>query len=98
MKDWYVYLIRTALGEVYTGITIDVDRRIHRHNSGDGAKYLRGRGPLVVVYRRKVGTRSLAQRVEYRLKQLSKAEKEAIVRAAPSRRRLLRTFVPAEGA
>lgn len=89
MNDWFVYLIRAAGGVVYTGITIDVDRRLHEHLAGRGAKYLRGRGPLAVVYRRKLGDRSLALSVERRLKLLSKAEKEAIVRAAPSRRRLL---------
>jgi len=90
MTAWYVYLVRAAGGVVYTGIAMDVDRRLGAHASGRGAKYLRGRGPLEIVYRRKLGARGLALSVEHRLKRLSKAEKEAIVLAAPTRRSLLR--------
>jgi putative endonuclease len=96
MDDWFVYLIRAARGVIYTGITIDVDRRLHEHSAGRGAKCLRGRGPLVIVYRRKLGNRSLALSVERRLKRLTKTEKEALVRAAPSRRRLLRILGPVQ--
>jgi putative endonuclease len=85
-----VYLIRAPGGELYTGITTDVDRRLNEHQAGQGAKYLRGRGPLVVVYRRKLGGRGLALTVEWRVKRLTKSGKEAIVRTAPSRKRLLR--------
>ena len=73
-RNWYVYLIRSATGAVYTGITLDVARRLREHGEGKGAKYLRGRGPLTVIYRRKVGDRSLALRVERGLKRLTKAE------------------------
>ena len=95
MNDWSVYLIRAAGGVIYAGIATDVDRRLDEHRAGRGAKYLRGRGPLAVVYRRKLGSRSLALSVERRLKRMTKAQKEAIVRVAPSRRRLLRTLEPA---
>lgn len=96
MNVWFVYLIRAAGGVIYTGIATDVDRRVEEHRAGRGAKYLRGRGPLAVVFRRKLGDRALALRVERRLKRLTKAGKEAIARAGPSRRRLLRTLDPAE--
>jgi len=90
MKAWLVYLIRDGGGALYTGITTDVERRLEEHRSGRGAKYLRGRGPLVVVYRRKVGDRGLALRVERRLKRLPRTGKEALLRARPSRPGLLR--------
>jgi putative endonuclease len=89
MSDWFVYMIRAAGGAIYTGISTDVDRRLEEHDKGRGAKCLRGRGPLTVVYRRRLGERRLASRVEHGLKRLSKVEKEDVVRAAPSRRRLL---------
>jgi putative endonuclease len=92
MNDWSLYVIRTHAGALYTGIAKDVDRRIDAHRTTRGAKYLRGRGPLALVYQRKIGDRSLASRVEYALKQLNKAEKEALIAARPSRRRLLRTL------
>ncbi len=94
MTAWSVYLIRGAGGGIYTGIATDVDRRLEEHRAGRGAKFLRGRGPLRVVYRRQIGSRSLAQSIEHRLKALSKTEKRAIVRAAPSRKKLLRALEP----
>ena len=84
-----MYLIRNASGALYTGITTEVERRLEQHRAGCGSKALRGRGPLELVYRRKLGDRSLASRVEHGLKRLAKTEKEALVRASPSRRRLL---------
>jgi putative endonuclease len=44
-----------------------------------GAKYLRGRGPLKLVFKKAIGTRALALRVESRIKRLSKARKEALI-------------------
>lgn len=77
MSAWSVYLIRCADGSLYTGITTDVERRLAEHEHGDkGARYLRGRGPLTLVYRREIGDRSDASRVEHRFKRLTKAEKE----------------------
>ncbi len=85
-----MYLVRAADGALYTGITTDVARRLAQHAAGAGAKYLRGRGPLAVVYARKLGDRSLALRVERGLKAFTKAEKEALVAARPTKRALLR--------
>jgi len=83
MSDWHLYLIRCRDGSLYTGITTDVARRFaeHRENKGTGAKYLRGRGPLMLVFQKKLGSRSLALGVESRVKRLSKARKEQLIRA-----------------
>ena len=43
---WYLYLLETRRGMLYTGITTDVARRLAQHEAGQGAKALRGRGPL----------------------------------------------------
>jgi len=72
-------MIRRADDALYTGIATDVDRRIEEHRAGQGAKALRGRGPLALVARDEVGDRSIAQRVESSIKRLSKAEKETLV-------------------
>jgi len=68
---------------LYTGITTDVARRFaeHQENKSTGAKYLRGREPLVLVFQKKLGSRSLALGVESRVKKLSKARKEELLRA-----------------
>jgi len=82
MLDWHLYLVRSRDGSLYTGITTDVTRRFaeHQENSGAGAKYLRGRGPLVLVFQKKLGSRSLALGVESKVKKLPKARKEELIR------------------
>jgi putative endonuclease len=89
---WHVYIVRSRDGTLYTGITTDVERRLaeHRAEEGRGARYLRGRLPLEIVYRRKLGDRGLALRVEWRLKRRPRADKQAIVSGRLSRRALLR--------
>ena len=83
MLDWHLYLIRCHDGSLYTGITTDVARRLaeHQENNGAGAKYLRSRGPLVLAFQKKLGSRSLALAVESKVKKLSKARKEELIRA-----------------
>lgn len=77
--SWYLYLLRCANGDLYTGITTDVERRLAQHAGNRGARRLRGKGPLQLVYSHPVGDRSRALRLEYRVKQLSRAQKEALV-------------------
>lgn len=89
-NEWFVYVIRTGAGSLYTGITNDVERRLLAHATPRGAKSLRGRGPLSIVYQRRLGNRGLALRVEHALKRVRKPAKESIVSSSPSRARLLR--------
>ncbi|EDT2960908.1 GIY-YIG nuclease family protein [Salmonella enterica subsp. enterica] len=79
MTPWYLYLIRTVDNALYTGITTDVARRYRQHQTGKGAKALRGKGELTLVFAAQVGDRSLALRIEYRIKQLTKRQKERLV-------------------
>ena len=82
MLDWHLYLIRCRDGSLYTGITTDVARRFaeHQGNGDTGAKYLQGRGPLMLVFQKRLGSRSLALGVESKVKKLSKARKEELIR------------------
>jgi putative endonuclease len=78
--EFSVYILRCADNSYYTGIAADVDRRIAEHeNSPRGAKYLKGRGPLTLVFSETVGNRSTASRVEHRVKKLSRADKEELI-------------------
>ena len=84
---WHLYMIRGYDGSLYTGITIDVKRRFeehsnqgHRAGTNKGAKALRGKYPLLLELQIPVGNRSEAAKLEYKVKQLSKSEKEALVR------------------
>lgn len=72
-----IYLLRCRDGSIYTGITTDVARRLAEHEDGArGARYLRGKGPFELIYQREVGSRSVASRLEHRIKQLSPQEKQ----------------------
>ncbi len=74
--DYTLYILRCSDGTLYTGIACDVPSRLDEHRSGTrGAKYLRGRSPLVLVYQCSVGDRSKAQRIEYYVKRLAKKDK-----------------------
>ena len=79
---WFVYIVRCSDNSLYTGIAMDVTRRIDEHNNNDksGAKYTRVRRPVKLVYQEEVASRSEAASREAALKKLTKKEKEALVR------------------
>ncbi|MCS6237074.1 GIY-YIG nuclease family protein [Shewanella baltica] len=78
---WYLYLVRCANGHLYTGVTTDVARRFSEHQSGGikSAKYLRGKGPLTLMYQEQVGCHGDALRREIAVKKLSRAQKLALI-------------------
>ncbi|MDA8420229.1 MAG: GIY-YIG nuclease family protein [Pseudomonadota bacterium] len=83
---WQVYVVECRDGTFYTGIAIDLDRRLRQHDSGRGARYTRGRGPVILRHSERCGTRGEALRRELELKRLSRAGKQAIMRRNPLRR------------
>lgn len=81
--SWSVYLVRCSDGSLYTGIATDVARRMAEHENGKrGSRYLRGRGPLRLVFQAEIGDRSLATRAELCIKRLGKAGKERLIASA----------------
>ena len=78
---WTVYILRCADGSLYTGIAKDVVRRVEEHNSNRllAARYTRSRRPVVLVYQEKAATRSSACKREYRIKQMTRSDKEALI-------------------
>lgn len=80
---WFVYIVRCADDTLYTGIAMDVARRIDEHNSNNllAASYTRARRPVTLVYREAVDTRSAAARREYEIKQMRKEGKESLLTA-----------------
>ena len=78
--SYSLYILRCGDGSLYTGIALDVARRLEEHRQGvRGAKYLRGRTPLELVFQQPAGDRAAAQSLEHRVKSLSRAEKEALI-------------------
>lgn len=80
MSQWTVYMLDCDGRALYTGVTTDVERRLREHRGGGAkaARYTRSRHALALAYRVEVPDKSLAMRIEYRLKRLPAAEKRAI--------------------
>jgi len=79
VSEQYVYILRCADDSLYTGYTTDPERRLAEHNSGEGAKYTRGRTPVELVYLERYDAQSEAMSREYELKQLRRAEKRRLI-------------------
>ncbi|MBN3792137.1 GIY-YIG nuclease family protein [Burkholderia sp. Ac-20353] len=76
--SWFLYLIECADGSVYTGITTNVAARFDEHAAGKGARYTRSRKPRAVLASFPLADRSSALRAEYRVKQLTAAQKREL--------------------
>lgn len=76
---WYLYILQCGDGTLYTGITTDVEKRLEAHRTGKGAKYTRGRGPLLLCYQEACGGYADALRREHAIKKLSRKEKMALI-------------------
>jgi putative endonuclease len=76
---YWTYVVECKYGTYYAGYTDDVKKRIAAHNSGKGAKYLRGKGPVKLVYKKKHATAQEAQAQERSIKRLTRKEKEALL-------------------
>lgn len=74
-KKWLLYILECKDGSLYTGITDDLERRIAAHRSGRGAKYTRGRGPLILRFVQECASRSDALKEEIRIKKLPRLQK-----------------------
>lgn len=78
---WVVYLLRCADRSLYAGVTADLTRRLRQHNGelAGGARYTQPRRPVKVAWQSPAASRSAAQKIEARLKQLTRRDKEALI-------------------
>lgn len=74
-KQWVLYILECRDGTFYTGITDQLEKRLKAHNTGKGAKYTRGRGPVILRYREPCADHSAALRREIEVKRLSRKQK-----------------------
>ena len=74
-NEWVVYLLECLNGSLYTGVTNDIERRMEKHSSGRGSKYVRANGFGKLVAKRICLDKSDACRKEYHVKTLSRDEK-----------------------
>ncbi len=81
MSDWVVYMLQCRDGTFYTGITTDVERRLHEHNHTlRAAKYTRCRRPVELVYQTACKTRSEAACSEYQIRHLTRLKKLEMIK------------------
>ncbi|MFC0190356.1 GIY-YIG nuclease family protein [Fictibacillus aquaticus] len=78
-KQHAVYILECADGTYYTGYTNELERRLQMHESGKGAKYTRGRGPLKLLFHAEFQTKQEAMQAEYAIKQMSRKNKEKLI-------------------
>ena len=79
---WDVYILRCRTGELYTGCTVDLKRRVEEHNRGSGSKFTRSRRPVVLVYHEHCGSRSSALKRENQIKRMSRSQKLTLAQTA----------------
>jgi putative endonuclease len=77
-----IYILECKDGSYYTGYTNNLERRVHLHNAGKGAKYTRGRTPVSVKYVKEYVEKTEALRAEYRVKKLTRQQKEDLIKGA----------------
>lgn len=78
----YVYILRCSDDSLYTGWTNNLEKRISDHNDKKGAKYTKGRTPVVLVYREIFSTKEEAMKREYQIKRYSRREKLKLISEA----------------
>ena len=77
---WWVYIVKCSDGTFYTGVSNNLEARIKKHNSGEGAKYTQSRRPVELVYKEKSLDRSRSLKREIEIKKLKKSEKLELIK------------------
>ena len=79
---YYLYILKCADKTLYTGITVDLNRRVTEHNDSKlGAKYTKARRPVKLVYSKKFRNRSSVSKEEIRIKRLPREEKLGLIKS-----------------
>jgi putative endonuclease len=77
---YWVYVVQSADGTYYTGSTNNLENRLKLHNAGHGAKYLRGKGPLELVYAKEYRYDKRVVQAELAMKKLTRKQKEELIK------------------
>ena len=77
---WTVYMLKCSDSSLYTGITVDLERRLEEHSKGKGAKYTKHRGPFSVVFTELQETRGQALKRKAAIKAMTREEKLGLIR------------------
>jgi putative endonuclease len=82
MPEVWVYLLRCRDGSLYTGWTVDLERRLARHRRGAASHYTASRLPVELALAIPMSDRSAARRAEARIKRLPRRAKLALLASA----------------
>jgi putative endonuclease len=80
-REWFVYIVQCRNGELYTGVTRDITRRLIEHNTDDllGSKFVRSRRPAALIYKEVLESKSDALKREHEIKSWSRKKKFALI-------------------
>ena len=76
---WILYMLECSDNSIYAGITNNIEKRIKMHESGKGAKYLRGRLPITLLHKEVFLSRSDASKREILIKKMNHKEKRKLI-------------------
>jgi len=79
MSEAWVYLLRCRDGSLYTGWTVNLERRLARHQAGMASRYTASRRPVDLALAIPMADRTAARREEARIKGLTRDEKLALL-------------------
>jgi putative endonuclease len=82
-ETYCVYILSCADDSLYTGITLDLDRRLSEHRAGRGAQWTRRRQPVKLAFSLDDLSYQAACEVEQYIKSLTRARKKALVARDP---------------
>ncbi|MFP3874135.1 MAG: GIY-YIG nuclease family protein [Thiohalophilus sp.] len=84
-QRWCVYILQCSDSSLYTGITVEPQRRVEEHNRDDrlAARYTRGRRPVTLVYQEYCTSRATAASREAAIKKLNRTQKLALIARSP---------------
>ncbi len=80
---WHLYILQCSDKSLYTGIALDVKRRLREHSLGQGSRYVRSRLPAKLVYREALKNKSKALRREAEIKRLTRRQKLVLIIGSP---------------
>ncbi len=82
---YFLYILECADQSLYTGITLNLEKRLKEHNtSKSAAKYTAARRPVKIVFSKEFGTKAEALREEFRVKKLPREDKLALIATVKS--------------
>jgi putative endonuclease len=79
MPEAWVYMLRCRDGSLYTGWTVDLERRVARHRAGTASRYTASRLPVELALALPMSSRTSARREEARIKRLPRAKKLSLL-------------------